>query len=72
MPQQRVSIRNAHNDLLTALDAVELAYKRRPGKSRLDTLKIKFDAGCYKSQGYNDTELNLLSQQQAILDGVRF
>ena len=66
-----VSIRNAHNDLLTALDAVELAYKREDlEKSRLDTLKIKFDAGVISRRDIIDTELNLLSQQQAILEVV--
>lgn len=66
-----VSIRNAHNDLLTAFDAVELAYKREDlEKSKLDTLIIKFDAGVISRRDIIDTELSVLSQRQAILDVV--
>lgn len=67
-----VSIRNAHNELLTVLDAYELAYKKLElEESRLDVLKVKFDAGLISRRDMIDTEINVVSCKQEVLQAIR-
>lgn len=66
-----VSIRNAHNDLLTALDALELANKKLDlENSRLDVLKTKFKAGIISRRDMIDTEINIVNRQQEVLQAI--
>lgn len=66
-----VSIRNAHNELMTALDALELAYRREElENSRLETLKIKYNAGVINRRDMIDSELNLLAKKQATIEAI--
>lgn len=66
-----VSIRNGHNDLITALDAFELANKKLDlENSRLATLKIKFNAGLISRRDMIDTEINVVSRKQEVLQAI--
>ncbi|MBP7175715.1 MAG: TolC family protein [Thermoclostridium sp.] len=66
-----VSIRNAHNDLLTALDALELANKKLDlENSRLNTLKTKLNAGVISRRDMIDTEINVVSRKQEVLQAI--
>jgi len=66
-----VSIRNAHNDLLTALDALELANKKLDlENSRLSTLKMKLNAGVISRRDMIDTEINVVSRKQEVLQAI--
>ncbi|NLM11095.1 MAG: TolC family protein [Clostridiaceae bacterium] len=66
-----VSIRNAYNELMTASDALDLAYKREElERSRLETLKIRYDAGVISRRDMIDSELGLLAKKQATLEAV--
>lgn len=65
------SIRNAYNELMTALDALELANKREElENSRLETLKIKFNAGVISRRDMIDNELSLLDKKLATLQAI--
>jgi hypothetical protein len=66
-----VSIRNAHNDLLTALDALELANKKLDlENSRLNALKTKFNAGIISRRDMIDTEINVMNKKQEVLQAI--
>lgn len=66
-----VSIRNAHNDLLTALDALELANKKLDlENSRLNVLKTKLNAGIISRRDMIDTEINVVSKKQEVLQAI--
>ncbi len=66
-----VSIRNAHNDLLTALDALELANKKLDlENSRLNALKTKLKAGIISRRDLIDTEINVVSKKQEVLQAI--
>lgn len=66
-----MSIRNAYNELLTANDALELAVKREElERNRLETLKIKYNAGVISRRDMIDSELSLLAKKQAALEAI--
>lgn len=66
-----VSIRNAYNDLLTAMDALELANKKLDlENSRLNVLKTKFNAGIISRRDMIDPEINVVSRQQEVLQAI--
>ncbi len=66
-----VSIRNAYNELMTAADTLDLALKREElEKSRLDTLKVKYDAGVISRRDMIDSELSLLDRKKATLEAI--
>lgn len=66
-----ISIRKAHNDLLTAYDALELAKKKLDlEKSRLDVLKVKLNAGLISRRDMIDTEINVVSRKVEVLQAV--
>lgn len=66
-----VSIRNAYNELMTAADALELAYKREDLENRrLQALKIKYNAGVISRRDMIDNELALLAKKQATLEAI--
>jgi len=66
-----VSIRNAHNNLLTALDALELANKKLDlENSRLDVLKTKLKAGIISRRDMIDTEIEIVNRQQEVLQAI--
>ncbi len=66
-----VSIRNAYNNLLTSLDALELEYKKEElENSRLSTLMVKHNAGVISRRDIIDTKIKVLVQQQATLEAV--
>lgn len=66
-----VSIRNAHNDLFTALEALELANKKLDlEKSRLDTLMVKLNSGMISRRDMIDTEINVVARKQEVLQAV--
>jgi outer membrane protein TolC len=66
-----VSIRNAHSDLLTALDSLELANKRLDlENSRLAALKVKHNAGIISRRDMIDTEINVVTRKQEVLQAI--
>lgn len=66
-----ISIRNAHNDLLTSLDALELAQRRMElEESRLKTLKTKKDAGIISRRDLIDTEIALLGRRLTVKEAI--
>jgi hypothetical protein len=66
-----VNIRNAYNDLLTALDALELANKKLDlENSRLNVLKTKLNAGIISRRDMIDTEISVVSKQQEVLQAI--
>lgn len=66
-----VSIRNAYNDLLTASDTLELANKKLDlENNRLAELQVKFDAGMVSRKDMIDTEINVVSRKQEVLQAV--
>lgn len=66
-----VAVRNAYNDLLTASDALDLAVKREElARSRLETLKVKYNAGEISRRDMIDNELELLAREQATAEAI--
>ena len=55
---------------MTASDALDLAYKEELERSRLETLKIRYDAGVISRRDMIDSELGLLAKKQATLEAV--
>lgn len=66
-----VSVRNAYNELMTASDALDLAYRKEElENSRLETLKVKYNAGVISRRDMIDSELGLLAKKQATLEAI--
>lgn len=66
-----VSIRNSYNELLTSLDALELAQKRTElEESRLSTLKTKYDAGIISRRDMIDSEITILARELAVYETI--
>jgi len=66
-----VKIRNAYNELLTSLDALELAQKRLElEESRLETLNTKKDAGILSRRDLIDTEISVLGRKLAVQEAI--
>ncbi|NLY18668.1 MAG: TolC family protein [Clostridiaceae bacterium] len=66
-----VSIRNAYNELLTSLDALDLAQKRLElEESRLKTLETKKDAGILSRRDMIDSEIAVLGRKLAVQEAI--
>jgi len=66
-----VSIRNAHNDLLTASDTLDLANRKYDlEQSRLSALKIKYDAGIISRSDMIDSEIRVLDARLEVLKAI--
>ncbi len=66
-----VSIRNTYNELLSSLDALELAIKRvELEEARLKALKTKYDAGIISRRDMIDSEIAVLSRELAVLEAI--
>lgn len=66
-----VSIRNTYNELLTAQDSLVLAEKRLElEEARLNSLKVKYEAGILSRRDLIDNEISVLDCKLAVYEAI--